>query len=1024
MSASATQPVPATDTPSPTVLAVIVATDGAARWLPGCLRSLSHQSYPKLGVLAVDDATTDGSDELLLRSLGERRVARNGGRRGFAGSVREALDRPAARGADFVLLVDPRAALDPDAVARLVEAAVGIGVEQVGIVGAKVVDLEQPRVLRDIGRSADRFGHPYSPLAPDEIDQGQFDRVLEVLCVSSSAMLVARDAWERTGLFDERLDPLDANLDLCWRARLAGFRVLMTPLARVRVAPPEVAPAEGGRGRRYEEDRAAIASMLKNYGLLSLLWILPLALALGVVRFAFLLLGRRFEEAFELAAAWGWNVAHLPGTLSRRRRAQRARTVPDRSLRRFMESAGLRLPRWFGTAERIIEEQRAIDEADEGEPIRRRLRDRTASLVGSHPVIVGSFLAFVVGTVATREIVGTASLVGGALPSFPSSPGSLFSELASAVRSTPLGGSLAPSPALGAIGALSTAAFGDTDLAMKGLLLLGVPLAATLLYRAAVRSGARSGPAVVAAAAYGLSAFVLWAFSEGRIGTLLGAAILPAAVERIDRAFGPVDPLEGRPRFVAGLAVTVAVAVAFFPGVLLALAVAVVVRIVAGPVRGRGSLLCALGAVGAAVLLFPFVPTVFADGGRALGSLIGTTEPDRLVRLAPGDGPGTWMIAAFLPVAAAIAFGLVGGDLRPRAARAAAAAALAIVFAWLAAAGWVPTALANPSAYLALAAVAMAMLISLGLTSSLGTMRLESFGLRQVAVATTVAVLAAGIALQTIAAMIGTWGIGGPDRIPAAWAVLDASAGGSFRVLWLEADVGARLPPPAGDPQRRLEAGPATVRYAITDRGGATILDLGRPLAGPGPDRLDAALEEILSGTTSHGGALLAPFGIRFVVAEDELLSSATRSAFDHQLDLDERPTVGLSIWRNAVAIPPAAVLDTAPEDEQVLRAGELSAIARWRSVPAIPLERVGGGWDGPPARGTVYVSTEIDPGWRLEGSDAAPSPAFGWATSFPADGEAISVRHEGGIAAGVRVALLMVLWAVALWMTRRPVAR
>src|ERR671923_141659 len=361
------------DLSTPSVLALVVVGDGSVGSLRECLLSLAHQSYPRVGVLAVDDATTDGSSDLLQQALGPRRVLRNDRPLGLAGSVREALSRPVARRADFVLLVDPEATLDPDSVGRLVEAA----------------------------------------------------------------------------------------------------------------------------------------------------------MALGVLRFAFLALGRRFDEAYDLAAAWGWNASHLPGTFSRRRRAQKSRRVSDRSLHRFMASAGLRLPRWFATAERILEEQRAIDEAVEGEPIRRKLRDRTASLVGSHPVIVASFVALIVGAVATRELVSTPSLVGGALPAFPPSPGRFFSELAAAARSTPPGGSLAPSPALGALGALATVLFGDPALAQKALLLLGPPLAATLLYRAAVRSGARPGPAVVAAASYGLSAFVLWAFSEGRIGTLLGAAILP-----------------------------------------------------------------------------------------------------------------------------------------------------------------------------------------------------------------------------------------------------------------------------------------------------------------------------------------------------------------------------------------------------------------------------------------------------------------------------------------------------------------
>lgn len=262
-----------TGTATPSVLALLVVETGAAPWLRDCLLSLANQSYPRLGVLAVDDGADEESRELLDRSLGPRRVLRNERPLGAVRAVRAALDRPMARGADFILIVEPSASLDRDAVGRLVEAAVGIGVEDVGVVGAKIVDKDDPRSLRDIGRSSDRFGHPASALQPGEIDQGQFDRVLEVLCVSSSAMLIAREAWERVGVWDERLDRAHADLDLCWRIRVAGYRVVMTPLARVRVAGVAAgAPDEhdGGPSRRYEEDRAAITAMLKNYGLLSL----------------------------------------------------------------------------------------------------------------------------------------------------------------------------------------------------------------------------------------------------------------------------------------------------------------------------------------------------------------------------------------------------------------------------------------------------------------------------------------------------------------------------------------------------------------------------------------------------------------------------------------------------------------------------------------------------------------------------------------------------------------------------------
>src|SRR5687767_3077164 len=194
MTSPATAAISSTGTSQPSVLAVIVVGPGGSAWLRDCLLSLARQSYPRVGVLAVDDGADEASREMLRRSLGARRVLTNDARLGSARSIRAALERPVAKAADFVLVVDPRASLDKDTVARLVEAAVGIGVEDVGIVGAKIVDRDDPRSLRDIGRSSDRFGHPSSSLQAGEIDQGQFDRVLEVLCVSSAAMLISRDA--------------------------------------------------------------------------------------------------------------------------------------------------------------------------------------------------------------------------------------------------------------------------------------------------------------------------------------------------------------------------------------------------------------------------------------------------------------------------------------------------------------------------------------------------------------------------------------------------------------------------------------------------------------------------------------------------------------------------------------------------------------------------------------------------------------------------------------------------------------
>jgi len=189
-------------TRTPSVLAILVVRAAEPALRP-CLHALASQTYEQFGVLAVDDATDDDAHELLERALGPSRVIRNDERLGYARSFAAALQQPVVAAADHVLLLHGDAVLDEDAVACLVEAT-SLQTEPPGIVGAKVVDLDRPRELRDVGRAVDRFGHAISPLQPGEIDQGQFDRILDVLAVDGCAMLVDRAVWQRIGLYDER----------------------------------------------------------------------------------------------------------------------------------------------------------------------------------------------------------------------------------------------------------------------------------------------------------------------------------------------------------------------------------------------------------------------------------------------------------------------------------------------------------------------------------------------------------------------------------------------------------------------------------------------------------------------------------------------------------------------------------------------------------------------------------------------------------------------------------------------------
>src|SRR5439155_23231637 len=174
----------------------------------------------------------------------------------------------------------------------------------------------------------------------------------------------------------------------------------------------------------------------------SLVWVLPLYTVQGLARLAAYLLTRRFEDAYQLLSAWGWNVAHLPGTIRRRVRAQSVRVVPDRVVRRTMAPAWIRLRRWAGaTAPLVLGRRReATGHADLEEDLPPAPRQSVVRIAAAHPAATAVTLAVVLAAISYRTLLSPSPLLGAGLEAMPASPGRLFAEFVSGLRSPGLGG--------------------------------------------------------------------------------------------------------------------------------------------------------------------------------------------------------------------------------------------------------------------------------------------------------------------------------------------------------------------------------------------------------------------------------------------------------------------------------------------------------------------------------------------------------------------------------------------------------
>jgi hypothetical protein len=757
---------------------------------------------------------------------------------------------------------------------------------------------------------------------------------------------------------------------------------------------------------------------------LSLLWVLPLYAILGLGRLLAYLLTRRFEDAYQLLAGWAWNVVHLPGTLRRRLRVQSTRTVPDRLVRRSMAPVWIRVRRWAGSSMPRL--GGGVGRIDDEEDVVVAPRASVFGLAAAHPVATALVLLVPLMVVAYRDLVFASPLTGGAVAVPPGGASGFFDAFVSGVRTTGLGGTGAASPALALLGLGSALALGSAAVFEKAML-LALPVAAGVgAYRAARALTGDAVPSVVAGGCYGLSSVVLWGLSEGRIPALVLLAGLPWMATKIPLAFSAGRPVTRR-RWIVGAALGAAVLAAFYPGTLLAALVLTLCALAfpgGSAERARGAGLVALAAAFGALLLFPLAYEWARAGGMALADPVAPASFAMLARLSLGPAPGAWATGFYLPVAAGVAYVFVPAPLRQAARRFLCAAVVSLYLAWLSAAGYLPLGLSNTVAYEAVLAFSYAGLVGLGLVFLVREAREAAFGARQVGAVLMAAAVAVGLGAQIVQAGRGSWTVGGPDRASAAYPLVSRTAQNGTRVLWVGAPNGDPLTWPGGLPAGIVHAGAASVRFAIQLPSGASMIDYGRPDAGVGYDALRRALGDVLAGESRHGGALLAPFGIRYVIASPGDLPVAALRRLARQVDLDVVPAQGLLILRNTKAATAAGAIT----DEAWAAAASGRGVGMALPAPnEIPFEGGGQRYAGtlPADPSLVLLTQQFYGSWRLAaGATAprAPEAAFGWAVGFQGPGgpSPTEVRFGGQRVRTVEVGLLAVLWFVALWMTRR----
>jgi len=222
---------------SEAVVTAIVVTHQSASQLGACMEALeAAASGLPLERIVIDNASGDGTAELVAAQWPDVRLLRRSENLGFARAVNEAAREASA---PLLLLLNPDARMRPGSLRVLVDALRAH--PAAGLAGPRLLrpgGAPQPTAWRDLGAAAVIFealmldvpfgGNPFHVL-PD-ISEGPSR---PVPCLSGASLLVRRSAFEALGGFDERFFLYHEDFDLCRRARSAGHVVRLVPEAVV-----------------------------------------------------------------------------------------------------------------------------------------------------------------------------------------------------------------------------------------------------------------------------------------------------------------------------------------------------------------------------------------------------------------------------------------------------------------------------------------------------------------------------------------------------------------------------------------------------------------------------------------------------------------------------------------------------------------------------------------------------------------------------------------------------------------------
>ena len=310
------------------LISIIILT---SRWgeqgklLDNCLEGIYRQSFKGYEIILVTNGLRKNHVNEIRNRHHNVRIIENEENKGCAGGRNQGIQE--ARG-DYIVTLDDDMVPDDRWLEELMKWASKY--ERVGMLASKVLFSFNPDFIDCAGVEISRDGNVYGSkgLTKDSAGCGEIE---EVFCPSGGAAFYRREVFEDVGLFDEDYFIYYEEVDLAFRARLAGWRCLYVSQA-VLFHHHAWSLGHESSSKIFLLERNKILTILKNWPLRYMIYYAPLIAAYDILADGYYLFKKKDISRFMAKVS---ALRQLPRILRERSKIQSNRKISYADIDKF-----------------------------------------------------------------------------------------------------------------------------------------------------------------------------------------------------------------------------------------------------------------------------------------------------------------------------------------------------------------------------------------------------------------------------------------------------------------------------------------------------------------------------------------------------------------------------------------------------------------------------------------------------------------------------------------------------------------